>query len=153
MSEREGREPPSVSSGWTEPEPGRLVGRGHTAGDLLEAYLWEILEQREGYLRVKVHLPTHLKNPRGQLFGGFTPTYVDFMAIHTWWAGRPATLGRPWLATLNMRIDYFEPIAGESFEIAGRVVNRRGDLSWLECQFLDPEGVLLAHALITLKAV
>ena len=52
----------------------------------------ERLERREGVLRVLAHLPPQVKNPRGQLFGGFTPTYVDFMAIHTFWAGREPRL-------------------------------------------------------------
>jgi len=153
MSPSEGPKDSWDSAPWTKPEPGRLVGRGHAAGDLLEAHAWDVLESREGYLRVRAHLPARLKNPQGQLFGGFTPTYVDFLAIHTWWAGRPATPGHPWLATLNMRLDYFEPITSEHFEMSGRVLNQRGSLSWLECQFFDPEGILAAHALITLKAI
>ena len=68
---------------WTTPEPGRLVGRGHPAGDFLEAWAWEVLEEDVGYLRVAAHLPDHVKNPRGQLFGGFTPTYVDLIALFT----------------------------------------------------------------------
>src|SRR3979490_814050 len=79
---------------WTTPEPGRLVGRGHPAGDFLEAWAWEVLEEDVGYLRVSVHLPDHVKNPRGQLFGGFTPTYVDLIALFTARAGPDRTLPR-----------------------------------------------------------
>ena len=31
---------------WMEVEPSRLIGRGHAAGDFLEAYLWTVLEER-----------------------------------------------------------------------------------------------------------
>ncbi len=138
---------------WNHPEPGRLVGRGHAAGDILEAYLWEVKEARDGYLRVGAHLPEHLLNLQGQLFGGFTPTYAELLAVHTWWAGRRATPGRPWLATLNLRVDYFEPIVESHFEMVGRVIRRRGQLSWIECQFLSPEGEVCVHAYVSLKAI
>ena len=28
---------------WRNPEPGRVIGRGHPAGDFLEAYDWHLL--------------------------------------------------------------------------------------------------------------
>jgi len=162
------------------PAPGKLVGRGHGVGDFLEAHEWDVLESRPGRLRVLAHLPPHVKNLRGQLFGGFTPTYVDFVALHTFWAGREWRPGEPWLATLNMRVDYFAPIVGERFEIRSRIVHRGGSICSIETRFLpagplgadspgprsgSPEGEgpvdegpqagprLLAHAYTTLKAV
>jgi acyl-coenzyme A thioesterase PaaI-like protein len=137
---------------WGPPAPGKLVGRGHGVGDFLEAYAWDVLERREGLLRVLAHLPPQVRNPRGQLFGGFTPTYVDFVAIHTWWAGREPRPGHPWLATLNMRVDYFAPIVTERFEIQGQVLHRSGSIAWIETHFLDPEGNRLAFAYTTLKS-
>src|SRR5918995_4002004 len=68
---------------WATPPPGRLVGRGHPAGDFLEAWAWDVLDEAPGYLRVEATLPEHVKNPRGQLFGGVTPTYVDLVALFT----------------------------------------------------------------------
>jgi len=138
---------------WGPPEPGKLVGRGHGVGDFLEAYEWDVLEKELGRLRVRAHLPEQVKNPRGQLFGGFTPTYVDFIALHTCRAGRDSRPGQTWLATLNMRVDYYAPITGERFEMDCRVVNRRGATCWLETRFLDPEGDLLAWAYTTFKEV
>src|SRR5881275_3417334 len=107
---------------WASPPPGRLVGRGHPAGDFLEAWAWDILDEAPGFIRVEASLPEHVKNPRGQLFGGFTPTYVDLVALFTVRAG-PERLNRMtagtngWLATTNMRVDYFEPIVGPTFVI------------------------------------
>ncbi len=72
-----------VTRPWATPEPGRLVGHGHPAGDFLEAWAWDLLEEGDGVLRVSAHLPDHVRNPRGQLFGGFTPTYVDLIALFT----------------------------------------------------------------------
>lgn len=138
---------------WEEPEPGRLVGRGHVAGDFLEAYTWDVLEKREGLVRVGARLPSHLLNPKGELFGGFTPAYVDFMALQTFWSGREPTPGHPWLATVNLRVDYFDPIRGPDFEMVGRLVHSRGSLFWVECQFLDPSGKMLSLGHATLKAL
>lgn len=138
---------------WAEPAPGKLMGRGHNAGDLLEAYDWDVIERRDGLLRVGVHLPDALRNPKGELFGGFTPTYVDLVALQTYWAGREASPGHPWLATLNMRVDYYAPVRGPRFEIEGRVVNRRGAMTFIETLFFSPEGEALAYAYTTLREV
>lgn len=150
MSEPVDEQPPGL---WGPPEPGKLVGRGHGVGDFLEAWDWDVLERREGLLRVRARLPHQVRNPRGQLFGGFTPTYVDFVAIHTYWAGREPRPGRPWLATLNMRVDYFAPVVTERFEIESRIVHRGGSTCWVETRFFDPEGSLLAFAYTTLREV
>ena len=72
-----------VARSWTTTEPGRVIGRGHPAGDFLEAWAWDLLEEDEGHIRVLAHLPDHVRNPRGQVFGGFTPTYVDLIALLT----------------------------------------------------------------------
>jgi len=142
---------------WSDPAPGKLVGPGHIVGDFLEAHEWDVIERRDGILRLSVHLPHQVRNPRGQLFGGFTPTYVDFVAIHTYRAGRERPPGRPWLATLNMRVDYFAPVVMDRFEIDSRVVNRAGSTCWVETRFLDPshgpEGKLMVYAYTTLKEV
>ena len=66
---------------WASRRPGQLIGKGHPAGDFLEAYDWQVLEEAPGRLRIRAHLPEHVRNPRGQLFGGFTPTYVDLVAL------------------------------------------------------------------------
>ena len=66
---------------WADTEPDQLVARGHAAGDILEAWDWVVLSREPGTLRIGAHLPDSLRNPQGQLFGGFTPTYVDFVSI------------------------------------------------------------------------
>ncbi|MDG2335335.1 MAG: PaaI family thioesterase [Myxococcota bacterium] len=151
MAPKDSRTPPPETPIWAKPAPGKLMGRGHSAGDLLEAYDWDVLERRDGLLRVAVHLPERLRNPKGELFGGFTPTYVDFLALHTYWAGREPTPGRPWLSTVNMRVDYYAPIRGDRFEIEGRVVHRRKSMTFVETRFFDPEGAMLAYAYTSLK--
>jgi len=138
---------------WSEPAPGKLIGRGHGVGDFLEAHEWDVLEQSEDVLRVRAHLPTQVRNARGQLFGGFTPTYVDLISILTFRAGRPRRKSDPWLATLNMRIDYFAPIVADGFEIEARIVHRNGSTVWVETRFRSPEGAMLVYAYTTLKAV
>ncbi len=139
---------------WANREPGQLVGRGHPAGDFLEAYRWQVLEDGPGLLRISAHLPEHVKNPRGQLFGGFTPTYVDLVAIFTVRAGETEVEKRfrTWLATTNMRIDYFEPVVGPHFTIESRLVKKRGRTNFVETRFLT-EGELAVFAVTTMREV
>ena len=144
----------SIPRPWRSREPGRLVGRGHPAGDFLEAYDWRIVTSREGFLALDVHLPDHAKNPRGQLFGGFTPTYVDFVALHTVRAGTPPDAPwDSWLATTNMRIDYFDPVVGPRFRIESELVKERGRTCFVETRFVDGDGNLLVFALTTMRKV
>ena len=151
MSDRDPNDPPRP---WRTLEPGRLVGRGHPAGDFLEAYDWKIAQQRKGFLRLDVHLPERVKNPRGQLFGGFTPTYVDFVALFTTRAGEDGSLPfTSWLATTNMRIDYFEPVLGPRFVIESELIKERGRTLFVETRFLDAQDELLVFALTTMRRV
>jgi acyl-coenzyme A thioesterase PaaI-like protein len=142
-----------VRQAWRDRAPGKLVGRGHPIGDFLEAYDWDVLEEAEGLLRVRALLPRQVLNPRGQLFGGFTPTYVDFLALHAYRAGRGWDRAHGWLATLNMRLDYFEPVVGPTVEVECRVAHRRGVNAWIEVRFLGPEGTLQVLAFVTLREV
>ncbi len=137
---------------WARPPPGRLIGRGHPAGDFLEAYDWELLEVGEGFLRLDCHLPSRVRNPRGQLFGGFTPTYVDMVALQTAFAGK----GRPqrvaWLATTSMRLDYLEPIVGPRFTIESRREKQRGRTIFVTTRFFQ-DGALAVFAATTMRAM
>lgn len=114
-----------VSETWMTDDPARMMGRGHTAGDFLEAWKWTVEQAAEGFLRVSAHLPERALNPAGQLFGGFTPTYVDLVSIFTV-IGPGASRGVRWLSTVSMSLDYFEPITGPTFVIEGREEKRRG---------------------------
>jgi acyl-coenzyme A thioesterase PaaI-like protein len=147
--------PSPAQRAWTRPQPGRLIGKGHPAGDFLEAYEWDLLEDSPGFLRVSCHLPPHVKNPRGQLFGGFTPTYVDMIALFTVRAGRweDWDTGTPrWLATTNMRIDYFEPILGPRFVIESRLEKKRGRTMFVTTRFLQDDEMAV-FALTTMREV
>jgi len=130
------------------------VGRGHPAGDFLEAYEWKVLERRPGYVRLDCHLPDHVKNPRGQLFGGFTPTYVDFIALFTIHEGHSdENRWDFWLATTNMRVDYLEPVLGPHFRVESRLINERKRTCLAETRFLSTEGTLLVFALTTIRKI
>jgi acyl-coenzyme A thioesterase PaaI-like protein len=141
---------------WSTPEPGRLVGRGHPAGDFLEAWAWEVQAEEVGHLRVTAHLPDHVKNPRGQLFGGFTPTYVDLIALFTARAGpdrlAPRDRQRQWMATTSMHLDYFEPVMGPTFVLDSRLEKKRGRTHFVVTRFLQ-DGDLAVLAATTLRAV
>lgn len=140
---------------WANRQPGQLIGKGHPAGDFLEAYAWKVLEEAPGLLRIRAHLPEHVRNPRGQLFGGFTPTYVDLVALFTVRAGATEVEARfrTWLATSNMRVDYFDPILGPEFTIESRLVRKRGRTNFVETRFLDDAGELAVFAVTTMREV
>ena len=130
-----------------------MIGRGHCAGDFLEAYEWELLREGPGELEVRAHLPEHVRNPRGQLFGGFTPTYVDLIALFTVRAGRAPDEEWGWLATTNMRVDYLAPVTGPRFLLDSRLVHRRKRAALVETRFLDEEGELLVFAVTSLLEI
>jgi acyl-coenzyme A thioesterase PaaI-like protein len=95
-------------------------------------------------------LPDAVRNPRGELFGGFTPTYVDLFALHVFHTTRTDGQPRRWLTTANLRVDYFRPIHGPEFEIEGTVIHRSGRTGHVEVRFRDVDGALCALAQATL---
>jgi acyl-coenzyme A thioesterase PaaI-like protein len=153
MSDATQQQTPPFVRAWMTRKPGQLMGKGHPAGDFLEAYEWKVIEESAGFLRIRAHVPAHVKNPRGQMFGGFTPTYVDLVALLTVRAGerRDATGFRTWLATTNMRVDYFEPLVGPEFVIESRLVKKRGRTNFVETRFFDPEDTLAVFAITTIR--
>lgn len=124
-------------------------GRGHAAGEFLESERWQILEEREGYLLIEAHLPPHVLNPAGQLFGGFTGTYVDYVALRTCWAGRTER-GGGWLSTVTMQIHYLEPVLPPKIRLRSAVVTRRRRTYLVETRFEDLEGRVLVYATTSL---
>lgn len=148
-------EAPFVAA-WRTFPPGRVIGRGHPAGDFLEAYEWKVIEQRPGYLKLDVHLPAHLRNPRGDLFGGYTPTYVDLVALRTVWTTRTPGDTSTWLSTMSMRVDYLAPITEDRFVIEGEEMHTRKGTHLVEVRFRPtdaPASELLAFAVVTLRDV
>jgi acyl-coenzyme A thioesterase PaaI-like protein len=141
--------PDYIRAIWRNPDPGRLMGPGHPAGDFLSGPDWRVLEESEGFLRVDVPLVDAAKNFRGQLFGGFAPAYIDLIALRTVSAGTGERL-HGWLLTLNLHVEFFEPVEGPRFVIESRVVNRRGRTIFVETRFKNPEGKLLLFATLTL---
>ncbi len=127
------------------------MGPGHPIGDFLQAHEWTILDERPGYFRLDVHLIDAAKNYRGQLFGGFAPTYVDLVSLRTVSAGEPLDAPRGWLVTVNMRLDYFEPVEGPRFFLECEIKNRRGSIILAETRFKDDADRLLIWAVTTLK--
>lgn len=138
-----------LSRPWRTTDPARLVGRGHPIGDFLEAHEWEVLEERPGFLRLSCHLPQQVRNPRGDLFGGFTPTYADFVAVFTGRAGNRQEPPSTWLNTASLTVDYFHRITGHFF-IEGEVLHRTGRTYHMQIRFLDETGRLLALSKATI---
>lgn len=91
-------------------------------------------------------MPDRVRNPRGHLFGGFAPTYVDLIALFTLRAGARREPRRGWLATVSMRLDFYEPVAGAGFQVESRIQHRRGRNAWIATRFLDAAGTPLLDA-------
>lgn len=142
---------PELERAWLEPGPGQLIGPGHPVGDFLDAPRWRILEEAPGLLRLDCPMPDRVRNPRGQLFGGFAPTYVDLIALFTWRAGRRRERRHAWLTTVSMRVDYYEPVVGAGFQVESRVQHRRGRNAWIATRFLDAAGTPLVDAHTVLR--
>lgn len=125
---------------------------GHCAGDLLEAPAWTVVKETTGLVVIDAHIPDQVLNPRQQLFGGFTGTYVDMMAIYTLRTLYPSREDF-WITTINMRIDYLEPVMGPRMSMRGELINQGRSTSLISVTFLDEQGVKLVYALVTLKRV
>lgn len=146
--------PDYVRAIWKNPEPGRLMGPGHPAGDFLDGPNWLVVEESRGRLVVDVPLVSAAKNFRGQLFGGFAPAYVDLVALRTVSAGLEPEQSHGWLVTLNLHVEYFEPIVGPRFVIESQVVNQRGRTTFVEARFraaVSAEKVLLFATTLLLE--
>ncbi len=124
---------------------------GHNAGDLVEAAKWIVLTQQPGLVEVDAHLPAHLLNPRDQLFGGFTGTYVDMISIYTVRTLFTEQSQFKWSATVNMRIDYFAPVLGPRFLLKGELIRDSKSTCLIATHFTDMDGNKLVYAITTLK--
>jgi acyl-coenzyme A thioesterase PaaI-like protein len=138
--------PEYVRAIWRNPEPGRLMGPGHPAGDFLSGPDWLVVDEAEGHLVVDVPLVEAAKNFRGHLFGGFAPAYIDLVALRTVSAGHRHEAPHGWLLTMNLHVEYFEPVEGPRFLIESRIVKRRGRTIFVEVTFKDAHGKTLLHA-------
>jgi acyl-coenzyme A thioesterase PaaI-like protein len=112
---------------------------------------WRIVEEAEGRLVVDVPLVERVKNYRGHLFGGFAPAYVDLIALRTVSAGQSLDAPHGWLVTVNLRVEYLEPVDGPRFVIESKILHRRGRTILVEVRFRDPPGTLLLFATVLLR--
>lgn len=126
---------------------------GHNAGDLVESHKWKVIKEERGLVEVDVHLPKHLLNPRNQLFGGFTGTYVDMIAIYTTRSLFDKKSEFAWSTTVNMRIDYFAPVLGPRFLLKGELINDGRSTCMVATTFTDYEGNKLVYAITTCRKV
>jgi acyl-coenzyme A thioesterase PaaI-like protein len=124
---------------------------GHAAGEFVEASKWKVLREEKGFVELDVHLPKQLLNPFGQLFGGFTGTYIDMVSIYvvrTLYAGQP---GYTRSSTVNMRIDYLQPVLGPRFRLVGEAIKDGRSTCLTATKFLDNDHNLLVYAITTLR--
>ena len=131
-------------------DPTKLMGQGHGPGDFVEAYRWEVVSESVGHLGVIAVVPDRALNPSGVLFGGFTGTYVDLMALHTVRSGPSRldpTAPRPRLLTVDMNLSYIAAVPGPTFRMTGTVEHRRGFRHYVTIRMYDnDELAVLATA-------
>lgn len=125
---------------------------GHCAGDLLEAPDWKIIREAEGLIEIDAHVPRQVLNPRDQLFGGFTGTYVDMVALYTIRTLFPKREDY-WITTINMRIDYLDPVLGPRIRLQGELINQGRSTSLVSVTFSDADANKLVYALVTLRVI
>ncbi|HDZ08080.1 PaaI family thioesterase [Pseudohongiella sp.] len=125
---------------------------GHCAGDLLEAPDWRIIREAEGLIDIDAHIPGKVLNPRQQLFGGFTGTYVDMVALYTIRTLFPRREDY-WITTINMRIDYLDPVLGPRVRLQGELINKGRSTSLVSVTFFDEDDNKLVYALVTLRVI
>ena len=129
----------------------RMFRPGHNAGDLVEASKWQVLKEERGLVEADAHLPERVLNPRGQLFGGFTGTYVDIISIWTTRTLFDAPEQFRWAATVNMRIDYFAPVVGPRFLLRGELIRDGRSTCLIATHFLDEQQRKLVYAITTIQ--
>lgn len=71
----------------------------------------------------------------------------DFLDAHEW---REPGAPRRWLATADLRVDYFLPITGAEMEIEGEILHKSGRTGHVQVRFSDEAGRLCALAQLTL---
>jgi len=140
----------NVRQAFLSRETGRAIGRGLPVGDFLEAHRWELLREEPGKIRLGIHMPAHVRNAMGQLFGGFTPTYVDLIAILTCRAARAESENINWIVTKSMQVEYIEPVM-DGFFVESEVIRKRGRHYWVMTRFLDAADKLVVLANTTLQ--
>ncbi len=125
---------------------------GHCAGDLLGASEWIVRHETRGHIELEVEIPGRVMNPRQQLFGGFTGTYVDMVALY---AIRTLFSANEdyWITTVNMRIDYLEPVVGPRIRLRGELIKQGRSTSLVAVHFMDLEGNRQVYALATMRVL
>lgn len=126
------------------------IQRGHSAARLLEVEHWRNVTVEPGWVSADCHLPEGVRNVSGSLFGGFTPTYIDYVSV--WCAMTRVEARLPWLLTVRMQVEYLEPVTDPGFTVRGTVINVRRNDYLVETR-LHRGDLLLAHGLATLRRV
>lgn len=128
-----------------------FIRSGHCAGDFLESSLWKLIKEEPGLVELDIHLPKRVLNPYGELYGGFTGTYVDMVAVYTLRTLFTDNSVLLRTATVNMRMDYLEPIVGSGFRLRGQLIKDGRSTCLVSAEFIDYEGILLVYAITTLR--
>jgi acyl-coenzyme A thioesterase PaaI-like protein len=122
-------------------------------GEHFDVANWKIITDEPGCMRVEVPLHPWLRNPLGQLFGGFTPSYADILSTRVVrGSDRVLRESSIWYATTGVRVDYLEPIVDDSFQIECQLLKARGKSMLVETKFYQGE-VLAAFAVMTLLTI
>ena len=126
------------------------IRHGHSAARLLEVEHWTNVRAEPGRVAADCHLPQQVRNVSGSLFGGFTPTYIDYVSV--WCAMTRVETRLPWLLTVRMQVEYLEPIDELGFSLRGTVLNVRRNDYLVETRIVRGD-LMLAHGVATMRRV
>lgn len=116
-----------------QPPVGRLIG-------------FELTALERGTATMLLHADERHANPMGTLHGGILCDVADaamgMAYASTLEAGESFT-------TLELKINFLKPVWEAELQAVGRVVQRGRTVGLVECDVLDEQGMLVAHAVST----
>lgn len=106
---------------------------------------FEVAEVQSGHVVLRMRVKVHHKQVHGVVHGGVLAALADTaggLASYTAASG-------PRVATIEMKINYLEPVAGGTVVADARVVRIGKHISVVDCDIRDNNSLLVAKALMS----
>ncbi len=106
----------------------------------------KIVETGEGFAKLAVGFDDHLTHPYGYLHGGVIASLADSAGIN---AVRTTLKKDEKALTLELKINFLLPAKNNEVYAEGKVVHRGKKIAVSDVDVKNPEGQLIAKALVT----
>ena len=127
-----------------------LVRRRMKESKSSELLGFEVESVHDGRAIFRLHVrPTH-KQVHGVVHGGILAALADTTAAIAAYTVIPRGVE---IATLELKINYLEPVPGGTVKADGRVLRKGRNFVVTECEIFNENGTLAAKALLTFSAV